>query len=820
MIYRSGIRMKKSVHKLSVIAMLLSSGSVFAQSAPATDDGTLDRVIVTGTRTSGLKASDSAEPLEILDAATLSRTGQPDLIQALAQNLPSFTAQPTGFDLANITLSAALRGLNPNDTLILINGKRLHGTANLAVDIGSPYQGAAAPDLSYIPVAAIDHIEVLEDGAAAQYGTDAIAGVINIILKTNTSGGILNLNGGGYYDGGGGTVDASANIGFSPLTNSFVNLTVETKTHPFSSRRDTDPRVVDPAVIATNPGIQNFPQYPYQNQISGDAAYRQSVVSINSGMTFNDSLQFYAFGSYGGKNASSYENYRLPSILPAIYHLGFNPSEAIDESSYTTTVGLKGKVFGDWNWDISSTYGVDEDRIGLNDSGNVSYFDAFGTTPTHFNEGEFDGTQWTNNVDISKEFNVGLKEPLTFSFGAENRRETYQIVEGDFYSRYGSGPQSFPGFTSTDAGQHARQVNAGYFEINVVPIDHLTLDGAARYESYDDFGNATVGKLTARYDVTPKFAFRGTVSDGFRAPTLAEEYYSSTNVSPVSAFVQLPPNSPGAALVGVNGLKPETSKNLSFGFVAEPMPRLTTSLDIYQIAITNRVVGSGNVYNFVSGTNITSPAVSAAITANGNIIDPLAQTGINIFTNAANTRTRGLEGVLGYASDYAQYGKVDWSAALNYNQTTLTKINSAPAQIAPQVLLSPGAISDLTTASPKFRVNLAAFWHMGPYSVNLRETVYGRSSEMEVGEDGVTYYKSVINTTALTDLELSYHFTKQLTFSAGANNLFNQYPDKYNSAYTAQQRAADDNSAVSVYPTFSPFGINGGYYYGRITYTF
>jgi iron complex outermembrane receptor protein len=212
--------------------------------------------------------------------------------------------------------------------------------------------------------------------------------------------------------------------------------------------------------------------------------------------------------------------------------------------------------------------------------------------------------------------------------------------------------------------------------------------------------------------------------------------------------------------------------------------------------------------------------VSAAIAANGNIIDPLAQTGINIFTNAANTRTRGLEGVLGYASDYAQYGKVDWSAALNYNQTSLTKINSAPAQIAPQALLSPGAISDLTTASPKFRVNLAAFWHMGPYSVNLRETVYGRSSEMEVGEDGVTYYKSVINTTALTDLELSYHFTKQLTFSAGANNLFNQYPDKYNSAYTAQQRAADDNSAVSVYPTFSPFGINGGYYYGRITYTF
>ncbi len=798
--------------------VLFASGGAFAQSAPAADD-TLDPVIVTGTRTTGLKASDSAEPIEILDAATLQRTGQPDLIQAMAQNLPSFTAQSTGFDLANLNLQAALRGLNPNDTLILVNGKRLHGTVNLAVDTGSPFQGSAAPDLSYIPVNAIDHIEILMDGAAAQYGTDAIAGVINIILKSNASGGILDLNGGGYYDGGGGTVDASANVGFSPLTNSFVNLTVETKTHDFSSRGATDPRVVDPANLATMPQLTLFPQYPYQNQISGDAAYRQSVVSFNAGMSISDALAFYAFGTYGAKNASSYENYRLPSILPAVYPLGFNPSEAIAESSYSTTVGFKGTVFG-WNYDASTTYGLDEDKIGLNDSGNVGYFADFGTTPTHFNEGEFYGTQWTNNLDFSREFNLGLKEPVTFSFGFENRRETYQIVEGDFASRYDTGPQSFPGFTSTDAGEHSRMVNAGYFEINVSPIDKLVLDGAARYEHYDDFGSATVGKLTARYDVTPKFALRGTISDGFRAPTLAEEFYSSTNVSPTSAFVQLPPNSPGAALVGVNGLKPETSDNYSFGFVTEPAPRLSMSMDVYQINITNRVVGSGNVYNFVSGTNIMSPAVSAAITANGNQIDPLAQTGINIFTNAANTRTRGLEAVAGYSSNFEQYGKVDWTAAFNYSDTAITKINSAPAQLQPQVLLSPGALSDITTALPKFRLNLGAFWRFGPYSVNLRESIYGNSSEEEVGEDGTTYYRTRIGTTGITDLELSYHITKQLTFSAGANNLFNQYPDKYNAALTAQQRAADDNAAVSVYPTFSPFGINGGYYYGRINYTF
>ncbi len=819
MIHRSGNTFRTSAHRLSLWSMLLfASGGAFAQTVPA-GDNVLDPVIVTGTRTTGLKASDSAEPIEILDAATLQRTGQPDLIQAMAQNLPSFTAQSTGFDLANLNLQAALRGLNPNDTLILVNGKRLHGTVNLAVDTGSPFQGSAAPDLSYIPVNAIDHIEILMDGAAAQYGTDAIAGVINIILKTNSSGGVLDLNGGGYYDGGGGTVDASANVGFSPLTNSFVNMTFETKTHDFSSRGATDPRVVDPANLATMPQMALFPQYPYQNQISGDAAYRQSILSFNAGMTISDALQFYAFGTYGAKNASSYENYRLPSILPAIYPLGFNPSEAIAETSYSSTFGFKGNVWG-WNYDASTTYGSTRDKIGLNDSGNVGYFDAFGTSPTHFNEGAFLGSQWTNNLDFSHEFNFGLKEPVTFSFGFENRRETYQIVEGDYPSRYATGPQSFPGFTSTDAGEHARDVNAGFFEVNVSPIDKLVLDGAARYEHYDDFGSATVGKVTARYDLTPTFALRGTISDGFRAPTLAEEFYSSTNVSPTSAFVQLPPNSPGASLVGVNGLKPETSNNYSLGFVTEPLPRLSLSMDFYQIDITNRIVGSGNVYNFVSGTDISSPAVSAAITANGNIIDPLAQTGINIFTNAANTRTRGMEAVLAYSSNFEQYGKVDWSAAFNYSDTAITKINSAPPQLAPQVLLSQGALSDITTALPKFRLNLGAFWRLGPYSINLRESIYGHSSEEEVGEDGTTYYRTTIGTTGITDLEVSYHITKQLTFSAGANNLFNQYPDKYNSALTAQQRAADDNAAVSVYPTFSPFGINGGYYYGRITYTF
>jgi iron complex outermembrane receptor protein len=818
--------MKTSVHRLTVLALLLESGAVFAQTAPgsitvAEGPEVMETVIVTGTRQTGLKAADSAEPVEVIDAATLQRVGQPDLIQALAQILPSFTAQSFGFDTANLTLSAALRGLNPNQTLILVNGKRLHPSANLAVDNESPFQGAAAPDLSFIPVSAVDHIEILQDGAAAQYGTDAIAGVINIILKSNFKGGLVNATTGAYMDGGGFTKDASANFGFQPMEDAFFSLTAETKTHEHSDRGASDPRVLLPANLAANPTMVNFPGYPFLNHISGDAQYRLSVVSVNSGIKLDGGLEVYAFGNYGQKNASSYENYRLPDIAPTLYPNGFNPAETLDELSSSFTIGIKGRVLG-WNWDASSTYGSDDDKIGVIDTANPDLITDFGASPTNFRDGEFLGTQWTNNFDITHELNLGFVDPSTLALGIENRRDTYQIVAGDAASRYKGGAQSFPGFTLTDAGQHQRGSNAAYAELVINPIDKLTIDTAARWENYSDFGSATVGKVTGRFDLTPSFALRGTLSTGFRAPTLAEEYYSATNVSPTSAFVQLPPNSAGASLIGVNGLKPEKSDNVSFGFIAQPAPHMSLSVDIYQVSIRDRVVGSGEVFNSVSATGFASSAVSQAIAANGNVFpaNVLAQSGIEIFTNAANTRTRGLESVLSYTSNYGDWGRVDWSAGLNLTDTAITKVNQAPSQLLPQVLLNAEAISDLTTVFPKFRLNLGALWTYGPWSLNARESIYGPTSEQDIGEDGVTFYRTTISTKALTDLELSYHITKKLVVAAGANNLFNTYPDKFDSKYVAQQRALPDSAAVSVYPTFSPIGINGGFYYARLTYNF
>jgi iron complex outermembrane receptor protein len=753
----------------------------------------------------------------VLDSASLERTGQPDLIQAMAQTLPSFTAQAVGGDTASMTLSARLRGLSPNNTLVLINGKRRHTTSNLSV-IGGPYQGGAAADLNYIPVAAIDHIEVLQDGAAAQYGTDAIAGVINIILKKDAAGGSISVTGGRYYDEGGRTGDASANIGFAPNEHSFVNLSAETKYHGHSNRGGIDPRAVDPATLAADPSMRNHPGYPYVNKILGDAAYHQQALALNAGYDLGAGLSLYSFGTHGLKTAASFQNYRLPDRLPSLYRTGFSPAETLRETDFGITFGGKGRA-GKWNWDLSTTHGKDDNSVGVINTGNISLLADTGATPTAFHAGGFIASQWTNNFDLSRDYEIGWSSPLSVAFGLEQRTDTYEITAGDPASRYKEGPQGFAGFLTTDAARHSRNNKAIYVDVAGSPIDKLKLDVAARFEKFSDFGNTRVGKLTGRYDFSPQVALRSTISNGFRAPTMAEQYYSSTIVSPFFAVVQLPPTSPGAAVVGINGLKPETSTNYSIGLVLHPAPRLTITADAYQIEIRDRIVGSGMLFG--SGAGVNSAAVVQAIKTNGNVLDPtVAFTGINVFTNALNTRTRGGEIVTSYASNYNELGRVDWSASANYNQVKVTRINQAPAQLLPQSLLDQAALSDLETAAPKFRINLGALWKKGNWSVNLRETIYGPSSEYAT-QNGIQYFNTELPTKAITDLEISNRLTKSLTLSVGANNLFNQYPNKTNGALLAAQRAALDPAAVRYeYPQFSPFGLNGGYYYARMNYTF
>lgn len=269
-------------------------------------------------------------------------------------------------------------------------------------------------------------------------------------------------------------------------------------------------------------------------------------------------------------------------------------------------------------------------------------------------------------------------------------------------------------------------------------------------------------------------------------------------MSPRSAFVQLAPNSPGARLVGINGLKPEASTNISAGLMLNPRAGLAITLDAYQITIRDRIVGSGALYD--SGGAVNAPAVTAAILANGDVLDPtVVQTGIDIFSNAVNTRSRGMEAVATMSSNYGSYGRVDWSAAVNYNHVEVIKINQAPPELRPQTRLDETAISHLETASPRMRVNLGALWKVGARTVNLRENYVGKSSE-RFSSDGAVYPENRIKPQLLTDLEVSFQFSKAWTLSLGANNLFNEYPDMVNPMVLAEQRANLDNGAVTIHP--------------------
>jgi iron complex outermembrane receptor protein len=566
----------------AAIATLCAAASIQAShaatDAAAASEDTLDEVIVTGSRTTGLKVADSPAPVQLFSAEALNTAaGSPDLQTALAQLLPSLTLQAFGFDMAGQTLQTKLRGLSPNHVLVLINGKRRHTTANLAVDTGSPYQGGAGADLNFIPLDAIDHIEVLTDGAAAQYGTDAIAGVINIILKKNNSGGNINGTWGNYYNTGGNTNDVAGNVGFEPAAGSYLSITGENRGHAHSFVGSIDERVINPATIGTYPdsNLVDTPNYPYVNRISGDAESHIKTFVVNTGYDFEGGIELYGFATYGDKQASSYENSRLPhqaaftepdGSVTLQYPYGFQPQENSQEKDSAGTVGVKGSTAG-WNWDLSSTYGVDKVDVRTLTTSNLALYTSTGSSPTSIYDGFLKATQWTSNLDINRNFDVGLAGPLNVAFGGEFRRETYEIEDGQPASYVGGGGAGYAGFSPTDAGTHSRKNEAIYIDLAVKPIAGLQVDLAGRYEHYSDFGDAKVGKLTTRYDFTPEFAIRGTVSNGFRAPTLAEEFYSSTNVGPSSAFVQLPPNSVGAKQLGLNGLQPEHSVNLSAGIV-------------------------------------------------------------------------------------------------------------------------------------------------------------------------------------------------------------------------------------------------------------
>jgi iron complex outermembrane receptor protein len=835
------------------VAMAADATAASAGEAAATNASEVQAVIVTGTRQTGVTAANSAAPVQVVGGPALTKTGAIDLASSLETDVPSLNIQTNGGDMAALSIQAALRGLSPNDTLVLVDGKRRHDTSNLGVDSGSPYSGSATVDLSFIPVAAIDHVEVLTDGAAAQYGTDAIAGVVNIILKKNADGGLIEGTAGQFYNGQGATADWSINKGMSLGDNGFLNVTLQESYHNSTTLGVGDRRFQSPSGAALSglsfpaSNVTSAQNFPHENRVNGDPEFNLYNVIYNAGYDITPDLELYSFGSAGYRLAEHYENYRSPAKVQGVTSTGqkviplpdgFDPLEEIKELDGSFTVGLKGKL-ADWNFDLATTYGDDYVGVYVVDSANAQLFPVLqSTSPTpvapqrNFYNGAFEATQWVTSLDLDRSFDIGLASPLNIAFGGEGRRETFGITAGEPSSYFGGGAQSFDGYTPLDQGTHSRTQYGGYIDVAVDPLSGLHTDLAGRYENYSDFGDALVGKFTARYDFNPMIAVRGTVSTGFRAPTLAEEFYSGTNVSPTSADVQLPPNSAAAQLAGFKPLSPEKSTNYSVGFVAHPIDKLQVTLDAYDIELRDRIEVTGFIFGtetLPNGQLVTvSQGVLNAIAARGVTLDTnLSYTGISVFTNASNTRTLGLDLTANYASDFDQYGHVDWTVGFNYNNTKFTSIAALPATVsnsAPNVaflgqfgpILSASAKSALTQATPAEKLILQADWGLDKWSVNLRGTTYGPSS-LDVINNNIGFFAERIPATEIVDLDIGYRLTKGIKLDVGANNLFDTLPPRI----PLIKGAPADNALVFNLPmTFAPWGSNGGYYYGRIAVSF
>jgi iron complex outermembrane receptor protein len=753
--------------------------------------GAIQDVVVTGTRDTQRSAGESLSPIDVISAKDLQRTGQTDLRDALVKLLPSVSRLAQTGDAANLTSALTLRGLSPNHVLLLVNGKRRHTSANITADPGSQ-QGATPVDVDLIPVSAVDHIEVLRDGAAAQYGSDAIAGVINIILKNSSSGGGVTLTSGEYFKHDGFTLGGATDAGLPLGEDGFLHLSAEYRRHEHSLRSGPDDRTGT-----------------YANHTLGDPYIRRESFGANAGINLGRDIEAYAFATMAHRSGASIQNYRLPSKLPQVYPNGFSPVETSNETDAGVTAGIKGSDLAGWRWDLSATYGSDSVKIGMVDSVNTDLYAATGATPTDFHLSQFKNTQQAVNGDLARSFATAvLPAPLSVALGAEFRRETYEIGAGDPASYYGSGSQALPGLSPVSAGKHSRNIGAAYGDFSTKFTPQWEGELAGRYEHYSDAGSTSNAKLSTRYEFTPRTALRATASTGFRAPSLAQEYYTSLAVSPTTAGGQLAVNSDAARKLGALPLRPEKSRSYNLGLVVEPLDNLHLTLDAYRIDIRDRIVQGGTY---------SGAAAIAALTAAGiSLPSGLSSVSASYFANGVDTRTQGVDLVASYPVNLGGAGRIDWDASANINNTRVTRVG---VDGNGKTLLNAQQVGYLTTATPKNKLIVGAAWTLDPWGVSLHATRYGRTATEATFYSGPNIYStSVFNhienaPKTVVDLEVRYAVTRRLQLAAGANNLFNVYPSKV--------PAISRYLGVYQYDTASaqiPF--NGGYYYLRAGYRF
>jgi len=769
----------------------------FAQDAPA--DGELQSVVVTGTYAKNRRTIDSESPVDIISARELQASGSTELATVLGRLVPSMNfPRPSGADTSDAVRPAQLRGLSPDQTLVLVNGKRRYTSAVVNVN-GTQGRGSAPVDLNAIPLAAIERIEVLRDGAAAQYGSDAIAGVINIILKKGASGGDIEVGYGEYKEGDGRQRTLRGSTGFSLGDQGWVRVAIEAAERDPTNRAGADLR---------NP---REPRYGEVSQRYGDPESHPRSIFVNSQYRVADDIDWYAFANFGERKTSAAATWRTAYASTAanaplrspLYPEGFLPLQNSTSTDQSLVTGLRGELSG-WRWDASLNYGSNKFRLNLDDTANL---DLGANSPTHFYAGLLHNTQGLFNFDIAKEFPVAaFSGPLTVALGVEARHEEYEIGAGDVASYSGSGAQGFSGFRPVNAGSNSRHNKSIYANFEADITKQFSASAAVRHERYSDFGNTTSVKGSARYAFNPLVSLRATASSGFRAPSLAQQFYTitTTNFSVING--QNTPietgtfavGSAAADALGAQQLKAEKARNYSVGLQVQPTRNWSASVDAYRIDIDDRI------------------ALSTSMTLSPTLRNTLANQGLLVgaaryFTNAIDTRTTGVDVVSTYRWDLASAGRYDFTLAYNRNKSSVQHVNDNPAILTANglTLIDRQTINRLTVGSPKDKFSLATDYTLGAWNARGVVTRYGSFTvpQNNPAQDQVYDPQWVL------DLSASVKLSKNWRLSLGVDNVTDKYPDTITSV------ANLNLNGINLYSGWAPNGFNGRYYYAKAGYS-
>lgn len=789
--------MRRNPLTLALLAALATS-PVFAQ-APAEQEAgktaVLDSIIVTGTRVADRTVAESAAPIDILTVETLTATGTPELATALSRALPSLNfPRPAINDGTDTVRPAQIRGLSPDHVLVLVNGKRYH-TGSLVNVNGSQGRSSSPVDLNTIPMSAIERVEVLRDGASAQYGSDAIAGVINIVLKGGHSGGSVNARYGQYSAGDGELGQLGADAGFAIGDEGFVHLSAQVGDQDQTDR--ARPFIGTPTPTSAPLGVVV--------QRQGDPAVDYGSFTYNGGIAFNDAFSLYSTGIYTKRDALSNGFFRPAGDarnIPAIYPNGFLPQINNVSTDRHLGLGVRGTFANGTRVDVSYTHGSNELTFDILNTLNRSLGP---TSPTEFYAGSLGVEQDVFNADLSNQIDWGLAYPVTLSYGVEWRKDSFtqgpgeplSYVLGSFASLPGA--QVFPGFKPSDGGSFDRRNVSVYAGLEGDVSERLSLGLAARYEDYSDFGTTSNWKLSSRYEFSDAVALRATASTGFRAPSLQQQYFQSTATNFIGGvpfdIVTFRVNNPAAIALGSEPLRAEESTNFSIGLVLQPAEGLYITADAYQIEVEDRITLS---------ENLTSTAVRNYLNANGFP----GVGGGRYFTNAIDTTTRGVD-IVGTYAWQLEGSTLDLTLGYNYNKTEIDRIAANPA-----------ALTAIDPTAVRFgRVELGRFELGAPRDKLLAGAVW-KVAAFEFAATGTRYGElSVLNANPLNDQTFGAEWTVDLSasyvldqwrFTLGGDNVFDAYPDEV--------LYANSTSGQLPYSGSAPFGFNGAFLYANASY--